>query len=127
MTQIVAPSGESIGGSAEAKSDLIREVEVDVIMNLDVARALSLTKAASVKSSPLRKAASVKSPVSSPVTPNASNAPRQRDIVFAQEVSKYRNSDGHSSATVERIGFFGIPDVRSVEKLVRDVAPRNAR
>ncbi len=44
------------------------------------------------------------------------------DIVFAQKVSNYRDSDGDSRTRIERIGFFGIPDVRSVEKLVRDVA-----
>ena len=44
------------------------------------------------------------------------------DIVFAEKVSRYRNSDGHSCTSIEPIGFFGIPDVRSVEKLVRGVA-----
>jgi hypothetical protein len=49
------------------------------------------------------------------------------DIVFSQKVHRYRDSDGHSCTSIEPIGFFGIPDVRSVEKLVRGVAPRNAR
>jgi hypothetical protein len=49
------------------------------------------------------------------------------DIVFARKVNRYHDSDGSSRTKIEPIGFFGIPDVRSVEKLVRDVAPRNAR
>jgi hypothetical protein len=44
------------------------------------------------------------------------------DIIFAQQVQNYQSSGGHSRTSTERIGFFGIPDVRSVEKLVRDIA-----
>jgi hypothetical protein len=44
------------------------------------------------------------------------------DIVFAEYVKHYQDSDGYSRTRIERIGFFGIPDVRSVEKLVRGVA-----
>jgi hypothetical protein len=49
------------------------------------------------------------------------------DIIFAQQVRDYGGGDGDARTSVVHIGFFGIPDVRSVEKLVRDVTQRSTR
>ena len=46
------------------------------------------------------------------------------DVLFADEVGTYHGRYGSYTA-VTRIGFFGVPDVCVVERLVRDVAQRN--
>jgi hypothetical protein len=46
------------------------------------------------------------------------------DIVFARRTSYSRDSDGHGRQSTTEIGFFGVPNVRDVERWVRQVADR---
>jgi hypothetical protein len=44
------------------------------------------------------------------------------DIIFARKLRYGTDDNGTTTTSTTNIGFLGIPDVRSVEKLVRDIA-----
>src|SRR5262249_45320795 len=47
------------------------------------------------------------------------------DVVFARQTRNSTNNNGSTTYSVTNVGFFGVRDVRAVEKLIRDIARKD--